>query len=172
MALDLARDVGDRESAELHAPLRVVAIDGLDQADAADLNEVLVQLAAHAVAPGQALDQRHVLLDQALARSQVAFLPILADEALDSLPAGACRPAAGLRTLCLQANYSSPYRPFPVDPCRNRSHYARLISPVGGHIGGVELGHYSSHIFDSQILWLYIFMVRPSYAGVLTEYHC
>jgi hypothetical protein len=32
-----------------------------------------------------------------------------------------------------------PYRSFPVDPCRNCSHYARLISQVGGFFGYLRL---------------------------------
>src|SRR6476659_10209258 len=134
MALDLARHVRDREGAELHAPLRIEAVDGLDQADAPDLDEVLVLLASHAVAPRQALDERHVLLDEPIARPQVPVLPVFADQAVNVLPARAGRSAAGLLTSSRQADYSGPYGSLPVDLCRNRSHYARLISPGGRSI--------------------------------------
>ena len=79
VALDLTGDVRDHERAELGSP-RVEAVDRLDQPDAPDLHEVLVELAACAVSTGEALDERHVLLDQPLASSEVAVLVVLAQQ--------------------------------------------------------------------------------------------
>src|SRR5512133_1476155 len=79
VALDLAGDVRDDECAEFGAA-RVEAVDRFDQSDAPDLHQVLVELPARAVAPRQALDERHVLLDQPLAGLQVAVLVVLAEQ--------------------------------------------------------------------------------------------
>ena len=79
VALDLTGHVRDHERPELGSP-RVEAVDRLDQPDAPDLHEVLVELSACAVSTGEALDERHVLLDQPLASSEVAVLVVLAQQ--------------------------------------------------------------------------------------------
>src|SRR3954468_19912569 len=99
VTLDLAGDVRNREGAELDAPRGIETVDRLDQPDRPDLDEILVLLASHAVSPGEALDERHVLLDQPLARLWVAVLVVLAQErphglAARAASAGATRPPA------------------------------------------------------------------------------
>ena len=80
VALDLADDVRGRVGRQLDAAVEVEAVDRLDQPDTADLDEIVELLAAVAVAPGQRADEREVLLDQLLARTQVALLVIAAEE--------------------------------------------------------------------------------------------
>ena len=64
VALDLADDRGRGVRRELHAALGVEAVDRLDQADRADLDQVLERLAAVAEAAGAVLDQRQVQVDE------------------------------------------------------------------------------------------------------------
>ena len=64
VALDLADDRRHRVGRELHLPLGVEALDREEQADRADLDQVLLRLPATRVARGQALHQRHVPLDE------------------------------------------------------------------------------------------------------------
>ena len=66
--LDLADDVRRRVRRQLDAAVDVEAVDRLDEADAADLDEILELLAAIGVAAGERADERQVLLDQLLAR--------------------------------------------------------------------------------------------------------
>ena len=95
VALDLTGHVRDHERPELGSP-RVEAVDRLDQPDAPDLHEVLVELSACAVPTGEALDERHVLLNQPLASSEVAVLVVLAEQDPRGF-AGALRAAVGER---------------------------------------------------------------------------
>ena len=67
VALDLADDRRGGVGRELDAALEVEAVDRLDQADRADLDEVVVGLAAVAEPAGQVLDQGQVQLDQRVA---------------------------------------------------------------------------------------------------------
>ncbi len=67
VALDLADDRGRRVGGELHAAIGVEAVDGLDEPDRADLDEVLEGLAAVAEAAGAVLDQRQVQVHQRVA---------------------------------------------------------------------------------------------------------
>lgn len=62
--LDLAHDGRHGEGRELHAPVRVEAVDGVDQADGADLDHVLHGLVAGAEAGGGVAHEREVRLDQ------------------------------------------------------------------------------------------------------------
>src|SRR5918996_3120364 len=80
VALDLADDVRRGVGGELDAALDVEAVDRLDEPDRADLDEVLELLAAVRVAPRQRPHERHVLLDQLLARSEVQVLVVAAEE--------------------------------------------------------------------------------------------
>jgi hypothetical protein len=61
--LDLPDDVRRRVRRELDAPIDVKAVDRLDEADAAHLDEILELLAAVRIAAGQRADERQVLLD-------------------------------------------------------------------------------------------------------------
>src|SRR5205823_4239726 len=80
--LDLADDVRRGVRRQLDAAVEVEAVDRLDEPDGADLDEVLELLAAIRVATRQRPHQRHVLLDQLLAGSEVALLVIAAEEHL------------------------------------------------------------------------------------------
>ena len=82
MALDLADDVRRRVRRQLDAAVDVEAVDRLDQADAADLDEVVELLAAIGVAPRERAHEREVLLDQLLARGEVALLVVAAEQRL------------------------------------------------------------------------------------------
>ena len=72
VALDLADDRRYRVRRELHLALRVEALDREQQADRADLDEVLLRLPAPGVPGGEALHQRHVAVDELLAGLLVA----------------------------------------------------------------------------------------------------
>ena len=63
MVADLARDEGRRVGGEGDAARRVEAVDRLDQADGADLREVVERLVAR-VAPGDRAGERQMALDQ------------------------------------------------------------------------------------------------------------
>src|SRR5581483_1542263 len=80
--LDLADDVRRRVRRQLDAPVEVEAVDRLDQADRADLDEILELLAAIRVPPRERANERHVLLDQLLARREVAVLVVAPQENL------------------------------------------------------------------------------------------
>ena len=67
VALDLADDRRGGVRRELDAAVGVEAVDGLDQPDGADLDEVLERLAAVAEAARAVLDQRQVQAHQAVA---------------------------------------------------------------------------------------------------------
>ena len=51
--LDLAEDGGGRIRGKLHTPVQIETVDGLDEADATDLDEVLHRLAARREPPCQ-----------------------------------------------------------------------------------------------------------------------
>ncbi len=94
MALDLADDVRRRVGRQLDAAVDVEAIDRLDQADAADLDEIVELLAAVGIAPGERADEGQVLLDQLLPGGEIALLVVAAKQRLvgrarhaDSVPA-------------------------------------------------------------------------------------
>ena len=80
MALDLADDVRRRVGRQLDAARDVEAVDRLDQADRSDLDEVLELLATVGVTPRQRADERHVVLDELLARGHVALLVVALEE--------------------------------------------------------------------------------------------
>ena len=65
--LDLAEDRRGGVGRELQPALGVEAVDRLDQADRADLDQIGQRLVAPGEAPGQVLDQRQVQLDQPVA---------------------------------------------------------------------------------------------------------
>jgi hypothetical protein len=67
VAPDLAEDRGRGEAGELEAPLGLEAVDGLDQADRADLDQIVEGLPAVGVAAREAADQGEVLDDETLA---------------------------------------------------------------------------------------------------------
>src|SRR5262249_28790854 len=77
---DPAYDVRRRVGRQLDAAVEVEAVDRLDQADGADLDEVVELLAAVGVAPGERADERHVLLDQLVPGGEVSLLVVAAQE--------------------------------------------------------------------------------------------
>jgi hypothetical protein len=81
VALDLARDVRGGEGGELDAALDVEAVDGLDEADGADLHEIVEGLAAVRVAAGDVPHERHHALDEHAAGFKVAVSVIQLEEA-------------------------------------------------------------------------------------------
>ena len=85
VALDLADDVGRRVRRQLDAALEVEAVDRLDEADGADLDEVVEVLAARGVAPRQRPHQREVHGDELLARLAVAVQVVAAQQVLVEL---------------------------------------------------------------------------------------
>jgi hypothetical protein len=91
VALDLARDVRGGEGGELDAALDVEAVDGLDEADGADLHEVVERLAAVGVPAGDVADERHHALDEHAACFKIA-VPVVQLEESD-LVDHACRGA-------------------------------------------------------------------------------
>ena len=70
LTLDTGRDVGG----ELLRALRVTAVDGADQPDGPDLNEILEALAPAREAAGNVPDERQVLFDQAAPHGCISIL--------------------------------------------------------------------------------------------------
>src|SRR3712207_833096 len=70
--LDLAGDGRDGEGEELHPTARVEPVDGRDQAEGADLQQVVEGLAAVAEPAGEVPHQRQVFLDEDLAQPLTA----------------------------------------------------------------------------------------------------
>ena len=81
MALQLAEDRGGGKRRELEAPARIEALDGLEQADEGDLDEVVALLTAIREAAGEEVRERGVLLDELVPQATVAR-PSVAREAL------------------------------------------------------------------------------------------
>ena len=71
VALELAEDGRHGVGGERDPAVGVVAVDGLHEAEVGDLAEVIERLARVAVLNGEGARERHVLLDQALARGTV-----------------------------------------------------------------------------------------------------
>jgi hypothetical protein len=67
--LDLAHDRRHGVRGELHLPRGVEALDREQQADRADLEEIVEWLATPASARRQAADERHVAVDERVARA-------------------------------------------------------------------------------------------------------
>ena len=95
VALHLTLDRRHGEGHELLAPLRVEALDRVQEADRTGLDEVIVLRAAPVVPAGQRIHERHVQLHQALARSRVTLLAIRAEQSAR----GAVALATSLRSL-------------------------------------------------------------------------
>src|SRR4051812_11299381 len=79
--LHLARDGWHREGHELVAAPRVVAVDGVEQAEGAGLHQIVVLGATTIMTMGKRLDQRHVELDQPGARALVPTFSVRAEQA-------------------------------------------------------------------------------------------
>src|ERR671924_973464 len=75
VALDFTDDVRHREGGELAASFEVKAIDRVDEADAACLEEVVVVLGA-LVSMRQALDQGEIKLDQPITCGDITVVQI------------------------------------------------------------------------------------------------
>ena len=173
VTLDLSGHVRDRKRSELHFPLRIEPVDGLDQADASHLDEILVLLAPHAVPSREALDQRHVLLDQALSCAQVSVLAVLADQAVHGLPAGACRRRSPrLGGLVARAHEARSGTPLPVYLCGNRSHVRSPRLPSVGGLARFWLATIARLFCVGKFEFLYplvAFVVRCRSPGVSTD---
>src|SRR5438552_3058548 len=74
MTLDLAEDVRHGERRQLDAPFGLIPVDGLDQADSPDLNEILQLLSPMHVTPRERLDERELFFDQPLSQLEVAVV--------------------------------------------------------------------------------------------------
>jgi hypothetical protein len=66
--LDLSDDRRGGVRGELHPALGLEAVDGLDQADRADLDQVVQWFASVAIAPGQVVHERQMQLDELVAQ--------------------------------------------------------------------------------------------------------
>src|SRR5205814_2126874 len=106
--LDLADDVRGRVRRQLDAAVEIEAVDRLDQPDRADLDQILELLPAIRVPTRERAHERHVLLDQLLARLEVALLVIAAQEDL----VGIAHPTAPLSdcTRFVSSTQSEPSR--------------------------------------------------------------
>src|SRR4051812_30216513 len=129
VTLDLADDVRRRIGGQLDAAVDVEAVDRLDQPDRADLNEVLELLAAVGVPAGQGTDERHVLLDQLLAGSQVSVLVVAAQEGLVALVRHQAVAALSIR-FC-SSIHSAPSRSIAPNPSTTVSSTRRRSTPAG-----------------------------------------
>ena len=119
VAADLADDRRHGIGGELDATLELEAVDRLDQADRAHLDEVVDGLAAARVAPCERVDERHHLLDQAVAGSAVAGRAVR----LEKIDVGSAvrhdHHPASLRTSSSSSHSWSPVR-IPVDAVDER----------------------------------------------------
>ncbi len=75
--LDLSHDGGQGERHELEPALRIEPVDGLDQADGADLQDVFPRCADVTDARGRVLDHAQVQLDQGVAHVRVLCGPLV-----------------------------------------------------------------------------------------------
>jgi hypothetical protein len=71
---DLADDRGNREGLEA-PPCGIEAIDGVEEPDRSDLDDVL-ELAAVSVATGERTHERKVEADELVASAKVAMFPV------------------------------------------------------------------------------------------------
>ncbi len=94
--LDLTDDRRGRVGGELHATVRVEAVDGLDQPDGGDLREVVQRLAAVAEPACQVLDERQVHAHQPVAQLRVLRTAVLQRAQFEEEGA---RPAAVVRVV-------------------------------------------------------------------------
>ncbi|GAA2436034.1 hypothetical protein GCM10010405_18960 [Streptomyces macrosporus] len=76
-ALDLPDDVGDGERGELHLPVQVEPVDGLDQPDGADLDDVVHRLGPVAETGRDVVDEGEVEFDEGVARVLVLVRALL-----------------------------------------------------------------------------------------------
>src|SRR5581483_6408981 len=106
--LDLADDVRRRVGRQLDAAGQVEAVDRLDQADRADLDQVVELLAAVRVAPRERADERHVLLDQPLARREIAALVVPPQQLPVSLVPPHRLPYLGIRSTRFRSSTQQP----------------------------------------------------------------
>src|SRR5215211_1183692 len=126
VTLDLADDIRRRVRGQLDAAIDVEAVDRLDQADRADLDEVLELLAAVRVAPRERAHERHVVLDQLLARGDVALLVVTLEEEL----VVAChQPAFADRAAFVSWTQSPPSRWATENPSTTVSRSLRRPMP-------------------------------------------
>jgi hypothetical protein len=81
--LELADDGGRGVGRELDLPVGIEAVDGLDQADGGDLDQVVQRFTPAGEPAGQVLDQPQVPFDQPFPNGRVAFLLELTEQLLD-----------------------------------------------------------------------------------------
>ena len=150
VALDLADDRRGRVRRELDAAVGVEAVDRLDQADRADLDEVLDRLAAVAEPARAVLDQRQVQVDQRRrgrsARAAVGVVGVAkSDEQLGAALPGRARRRSALRDRprrppgrCDHVRLSDPPSEFIVKRTvnRRRAGSAALGGQRGQHLPG------------------------------------
>src|SRR5215217_1811193 len=128
VALDLADDVRRRVCRQLDAAVEVEAVDRLDEADRADLHQIVELLAAVAVAPRERADERHVLLDELLARLEIALLVVAAEQDLVVLSHSVSPASSAARTRCRRRPRPRPCRArgeVRAPPRRGRAHRGR-----------------------------------------------
>src|SRR2546430_5343335 len=137
VALDLTEDRRHRVRGQLDAAVRVEAVDRVDEADRADLDEVVEHLAAADVAKGERPDERHQILDQLIPRSLVA-LRLVRVEKTPALPLGGDShdvPAAALSLVEESSSHSpSSSDTTATDPTR-RSATRRPAASSSGSKG-------------------------------------
>src|SRR5512133_3322689 len=93
MSLDLADDARNRIRRDVHAAVQLETVDGVDQADRADLHQVLDLLSSSRVAPCEALHERHVPPDQPFAGFEIAAPVVLVEQIARRLWARCGRPS-------------------------------------------------------------------------------
>ena len=113
VALDLAEDGRRGVRGEAHLAPDIEAIDGLHDADAGDLHEILERLTAIGVSGGQGVRQREYLLRELPARTLVAVL-VDAVQELPFAPAGTGGGHAGMLGAVCALALNSPSLPHIV----------------------------------------------------------
>ena len=103
VAADLAEDRRHRVAREREPAVRVPAVDGLDEAHRGDLHEVVERLGGAPVAQGEAAGERHVALDQLVARARVPAAVAAHQPLVVPLPPLALRGQGGVR------HHGTPY---------------------------------------------------------------
>src|SRR6266516_1546259 len=142
--LDLADDVRRRVRRQLDAAVDVEAVDRLDQPDRPDLDEVLELLAAVRVAACERAYERHVLLDQLLARLEVAVLVVAAEQDLvvdprhAAVPAGAIRLVSSTQAPPSRSSTSWVSQTVSSTRCRSRSPSEATSCTLSGGKGPSE----------------------------------
>ncbi|CAL2058343.1 protein of unknown function [Streptomyces murinus] len=157
--LDLTDDVRQREGGELHLAGQLEPVDGLDQPDHAGLDDVLHVVAAAPETAGREPHQRHVHLDQGVARVLVLVGPLLQlGQPAEELAGQLTRVPRGHGRGVCDAGQCPRVRPVLLGPLDDH-----CLRP---HAGGIHYLSHESHGSTSALFGLCVRSLRCCVLGV------